>query len=82
MFKFDNGVEEEMELMVNADAEWEKDEGALDRKYRILWKKPKHVESTPDLYQETQQREQDKPGVGGEMPWDQLPGKAKRNGGW
>jgi hypothetical protein len=85
MMRLDNGEESQNVLLVDPKAEWKQGDGEIDRKYRILWKKPEKRESTVSLWDDPERRGQEPPPGGGKnapSSWDQVPEKEERPEGW
>jgi hypothetical protein len=84
MIRLDNGGEMEEKLLVDPDSEWEKKDGAIDRKYRILWKEPEKCDESVSLWDKPEQAQGKSPGSGSAATssWDQVPEQDERPEGW
>ena len=85
MMRLDNGEESQNVLLVDPKAEWKQGDGEIDRKYRILWKKPEKRESSVSLWDDPERCAQEHPPEGGTnapSSWDQVPEKEERPEGW
>lgn len=74
MIRINGDVKEEQDLLVKPNSDWDKTEGSLDKKYRILWKKP--GDSGPpvvDSWEQTQKEKQRREQVKEEGNWDENP---------
>ena len=85
MIRLDSGGENEEKLLVDPSSEWKSKDGAIERKYRILWKKPAKRESTVSLWDEPDssgKKRQPDSTSDGKSSWDQAPEKKERPEGW
>ncbi len=84
MIRLDNGADTKKELLVNPESDWEQGEGKIDRKFRVLWKKPVKHEKQVSLWEETEPYKREDAGktTGGSQSWDQAPEEKKEPGGW
>ena len=55
MIRLNGDIQEEQELLVKPDSKWEKGEGVMERKYRILWKKSKETRPETSSWERDQQ---------------------------
>ena len=74
MIRINGDVKEEQDLLVKPNADWDKTEESLDKKYRILWKKPADTGSpVVDSWEQTQKEKQRREQVKEEGNWDENP---------